>query len=228
MRVFFSLGLFLLNMLLTGCVDLAVNHGKNKQIDLKNIPHTKGQVYTMRGGLGGIFSRGMNRLEDNLINDYHIDASSTVWFRGNALEQKIIQNYENNTLRGPIVLAGHSLGANEQVWVAEALKRKHIPVALLITVDPVMPTKIPSNVEHSLNIYKPSCVPMLSGLRVKAVDSKRTRVENINIENLKGVNANHLTIDSNRVVQKLMVDQILISLHAKQTNEEHKKNKTNG
>lgn len=222
MKIIFSLGLFLLNMLLTACVDLAVNHGKNKQIDLKNISHTNGQVYTMRGGLGGIFSKGMNHLEDTLSNDYHIQTSSTVWFKGNALQQQIIQNYENKKLQGPIVLAGHSLGANEQVAVAEALNRKHIPVALLITVDPVIPTKIPSNVEYSLNIYKPSFVPMLSGLRVKAVDSQHTRVDNINIENIKGAHANHLTIDSNRAVQKLMVDQTLISLHAQQTNSEHK------
>lgn len=218
MKIIFSLSLFLLNLVLTGCIDLAVNKGQNKHPNLKKTNSTQqAQIYTMRGGLGGIFSRGMNHLEDTLTNDYNLQASSTVWFRGNALKRQIVQNYKEKKLQGPIVLAGHSLGANEQIRIAEELNREHIPVALLITVDPVIPAKIPSNVEHALNIYKPSFVPMLSGLRVKAVDPERVEVDNVNIEKIKAAYANHLTIDSNPVVQKLMVNQILASLNKQQT-----------
>lgn len=222
MKIILSLCLILSNILLTGCLDLAVNHRKNMP-DGKNRSRIEGQVYTMRGGLGGVFSRGMNHLEDTLVNDYHIQASSTVWFRGNAMEKQIVRNYKNHTLRGPIVLAGHSLGANEQISVAQDLNREHIPVALLITVDPVMPAKIPSNVKHAMNIYKPSFVPMLSGLRVKAIDDQHTRVDNINIEHLLGANSNHLTIDSNKVVQKMMTKQILDTLTKQQKTTQRKK-----
>ena len=210
MKRIFSISLILTTLLLTGCIDLAVNHRKHTPDE--NKVHLEGQVYTMRGGLGGIFSKGMNHLEDTLVSQYHIQALSTVWFKGHEEEKYIVKNYRNHKLRGPIVLAGHSLGANEQVRVAKVLGQAHIPVALLITVDPVMPTKIPSNVKHAMNIYKPSFVPMLSGLPVKAVDPRHTQVDNINVEYLKNANVNHLTIDSNKTIQKLMEKEILQTL----------------
>ena len=218
MKALCSLCLVLINMVLSGCIDLAVNHGKHKRGEINTIAYTKGEVYTMRGGLGGIFSKGMNSLEDSLENNYHTYASSTVWFKGSELTHSIIRNYQTQKVHEPIVLVGHSLGANEQIQVARELGRAHIPVALLITVDAVIPATVSPNVERVFNIYKPSFVPLFSGLTLKAADSTRTHVDNVNITKIQGANANHFTIDSNRIVQKLMLDQILLSLqeHRKQ------------
>lgn len=218
MKVLFSSCLVLINVLLSGCIDLAVNHRQHNRRDMSTISHTKGEVYTMRGGLGGIFSKGMNSLEDKLENNFHIYASSTVWFKGSELTHAIIRNYRIQKEQGPIILVGHSLGANEQIQVARDLGRAHIPVALLITVDAVIPATISPNVERVLNIYKPSFVPLFSGLTLKAADSSHTHVDNVNITKIQGANANHFTIDSNKIVQKLMLEQILLSLqeHGKQ------------
>lgn len=199
-------------MILTGCIDLAVNNGKNKHSDVWKISHAKGEVYTMRGGLGGVFSKGMNHLEDHLENDYKIYASSTVWFKGSTLSRHIIRNYRTQKVHAPIILVGHSLGANEQIQVAKDLNRAHIPVALLITVDAVIPDSIPPNVVHAFNIYKPSFIPLFSGLTLKAQNPVLTRVDNVNVTKIQGANANHFTIDSNREVQKLMVKQVLLTL----------------
>ena len=49
----------------------------------------------MRGGLGGIFSKGMNHLEDTLADQYHIYASSTVWFKAKNLSDTIIKRYNS-------------------------------------------------------------------------------------------------------------------------------------
>jgi pimeloyl-ACP methyl ester carboxylesterase len=212
MKFLSCMGLFLVTTLLTGCIDLAVNNGKNKHKDVWKISQVKGEVYTMRGGLGGIFSKGMNHLEDNLENDYHIYASSTVWFKGSDLTHYIIRHYRSQKVHGPIILVGHSLGANEQIQVAKNLAHAHIPVALLITVDAVIPDIIPANVEHAYNIYKPSFIPLFSGLTLRARVPQRTKVDNVNITKIAGANANHFTIDSNRVVQKLMLQQILLTL----------------
>ena len=216
-----GVAVFLINLSLSGCIDLAVNNGKNKQIASNKLSHSKGEVYTMRGGLGGIFSKGMNRLEDTLENNYRIYAASTVWYKGNALSHRIIQKYKTSRTHNPIVLVGHSLGANEQIQVAKDLNRVHIPVALLITVDAVIPATVPPNVAHAVNIYKTSFVPLFSGLRLKVHDPKHTQIENLNVATIKGVKVNHFTIDGNPNVQTIMRDRILTALRVHSNKNHH-------
>lgn len=200
----------LLSLLLTGCIDLASNDGKNKPAYLKTISRSSAQVYTMRGGLGGIFSKGMNRLEDTLKTDPQFYISSTVWYKAYDLSRFIIANKAH--VHGPIILVGHSLGANEQIKVAKQLEKAHINVALLMTVDPVSPIKVPVNVAHAVNIYKPSFVPMFSGLTLKAVDPSKTRIDNVNVDKLQGLSVNHFTIDGHKGIQKIMLDAIMATV----------------
>lgn len=218
MKSVFCLFVLLISLFLGGCVDLAVNDGKNKHKDLKNIMPAKGTVYTMRGGLGGIFSKGMNRLEDTLDHDYHIYASSTVWYKANQLSQTIIEDYKNHKIRSPIILVGHSLGGNEQIKVARKLAQANISVALLITVDAVSPLPVPANVKQVVNIYRPSFVPLFSGQRLQALCPQCTHIENINVTTLKNMDVNHFTIDGNKQVQKLMTEKVLATI---QNNERH-------
>ena len=199
---------------LTGCIDLAVNQSRHLQASLKLTRYAKGEIYTMRGGLGGIFSKGMNHLEDTLAEDYHVHAYSTVWFKAKGLSDSLIKRYKAKQLQGPIILVGHSLGANDQIAVARNLARANIPVALLITIDAVLPFRIPSNVQQALNIYKPSFVPMFSGFSLNAADPKLTHVENLNVNKVKGIAVNHFTIDKDSYVQRLMLDRILATLKA--------------
>ncbi|WP_232505542.1 alpha/beta hydrolase family protein [Legionella clemsonensis] len=177
---------------------------KNK----KGATYKKGQVYTMRG-LGGIFSTGMNRLENTLDNEYNIRTASTIWYKANKLSDYIIEHRKSQELAGPIVLIGHSLGANEQIKVAQNLYKAHIPVDLLITVDAVAPVKVPPNVKYVLNLYKPAYVPMFSGLKIKAEDPEFTYVNNFDVSKLNAIYVNHFTIDKNKEIQKIMLDNVL-------------------
>jgi hypothetical protein len=201
--------LFFNAFLLSGCIDLAINHNKH---NLNKKSAVEGEVYTMRGGLGGIFSKGMNHLEDTLADDYHIYASSTVWFRARNLSDTIIRRYRAGLIHGPIILVGHSLGANDQIGVARILYHANIPVALLITVDPVLPLRVPPNVKQVVNIYKRSFVPMFSGLSLKADDPKLTQIENLNTSTLKGTHVNHFNIDEHKITQKIMLESVLAVL----------------
>lgn len=210
MKSVFSLGVIIICSFLNSCIDLAVNDSKNKH--LEKTSHYHGEVYTMRGGLGGIFSKGMNRLQDTLENDYQIKASSTVWYKANGLSHSIIEDYKTKKIRGPIILVGHSLGANEQIKVARQLARSNIPVALLMTVDAVSPVTVPPNVAHVFNIYRPSFDPVFSGLPLKAMDPIRTHIDNININTIKNIDVNHFTMDGNKQVQRLMLNQVLAAL----------------
>lgn len=197
--------------LLSACMDLASNEHKNRQALAKKITYHKGQVYTMRG-IGGIFSRGMNRLEDKLEDDYHIRTSSTIWYKADTLSRFIIKHYQSGELTGSIILIGHSLGANEQIKVAAYLARANIPVALLITIDAVSPVRVPANVKKALNIYKPGIVPMFSGLTLKAIDPARTEIINFDVNAIKTIYVNHFTIDKNDTIQTIMLDNVLATL----------------
>lgn len=194
--------------MLFGCVDLASNEGKDKQAYLNAISKSKAQIYTMRGGLGGLFSKGMNRLQNTLKQDKNLYVSSTIWYKAYNLSQFIIHNAKTGKTHGPIILVGHSLGANEQIKVAKNLARANIPVALLITVDAVSPLPVPPNVKRVLNIYKPSAVPIFRGFEVKALDPSKTKIENLNVDNLHDIKVNHFNIDSHAQLQKKMLNDI--------------------
>lgn len=209
MNAMATVGVLITSFLLVSCVDFAENNDKYKSIHLNKHTQSHGQVYTMRGGLGGIFSKGMNHLEDTLENKYRIGASSTVWYKASALSRSIINDYKAKKITGPIILVGHSLGANDQIKVAWKLAHANIPVALLITVDAVSPIRVPPNVVHVYNIYTPSFIPLFSGLTVKAFDPSRTHVDNVNVDTIKNVKVNHFTIDANKEIQAMMVEQIL-------------------
>lgn len=208
-QLFALLWVISLCFFVSGCMDLASNDTKNKKVALnKNL--RKGQVYSMRGGLGGIFSTGMNQLENTLRDKYQIRTSSTIWYKVDTLSDYIAEQYSHG-LNGPIILVGHSLGANDQIKVAQRLARKNIPVALLITVDAVAPLRVPANVKEVLNIYKPGYVPMFSGIKIKADDPKKTKVANMNVNDWE-VHVNHFTIDKHDAVQKLMIERVLATL----------------
>lgn len=198
-------------ILLTGCVDFAGTQSLSKK-NKDYVFRKQGQAFVMRGGLGGVFSTGMNQLQATLEKDYQIKTESTVWYKANQLSSYIIKNYGTKELTGPIVLAGHSLGANEQIKVARALYKKNIPVALLITVDAVSPLEVPPNVKSVINIYKQSYVPMFSGLKLKAMDPTSTTIHNIDVEKIKTITVNHFTIDKNVQVQKIMLDNVLATV----------------
>ncbi len=197
---------------LTACIDLAANDGKDKQKYLQTIASSRAQVYTMRGGLGGIFSKGMNHLQDTLKQDKRIYASSTVWYKAYDLSEFIIAQTRQGRARGPIILVGHSLGANEQIKVARQLQRAGIPVHLLITIDAVAPMPVPDNVATVLNLYKPSYLPLFSGLILRAESPKRTQIENLNITSCSNIQVNHFSIDGHPNIQQLMFDKIYSTL----------------
>lgn len=204
------LSMLVANASLTGCVDFATTQSiaKSKEHAFKS----NAQVFVMRGGLGGLFSKGMNRLQSTLEKKYGIHTESTIWYKETALSAYIVKNYGTQKLQGPIVLAGHSLGANDQIKVATALNKAHIPVELLILVDATSPRKIPPNVKLVLNVYKPSHVPIFKGLEVVAMEPSKTKVENINVTTIPNCTVNHFNIDKHTYTQTLMLNHIITAI----------------
>lgn len=215
-----TLFLLLITLALTGCIDLSgsrsaytkkenqiFNNVSKKAINSKKASSNRGEVHTMRGGLG-IFSIGMNQLRDAAALQFKIPSHSTMWYNAGDVSRSIINSYYKQKVHRPIILIGHSLGANEQIKVARNLDTAGVPVALLVTIDAVSQTIVPPNVKQVLNVYKPGFVPMFSGLKLKAVNPNATIIENVNANSLKGISVNHFTIDKDKVVQALILDKV--------------------
>lgn len=202
---------------LSACIDLSgayyhqrvLKHKSSKFSERNKVIHNpyKGEVHTMLGGLG-LFSTGMKTLRDSIDEQYNLPAYTGMWYNAGNESKQIINYYHQHEKHRPIILVGHSLGANEQIKVARNLDRAGVPVDLLITVDAVSQTRIPANVKHAINFYKHGYVPMLSGLKVVAVNPATTKVDNIDVTTLKGVQVNHFTIDKNPSVQAMIMAEV--------------------
>ena len=217
---FVSFFFLLVTMSMAGCVDLSGARFKSEKkarhsshvAKLNTKPAKKvhaynGEVHTMLGGLG-VFSTGMKELRDSVAEKYDIPARSDMWYNAGGVTRLIVTYYRTHTPHRPIILVGHSLGANEQIKVARNLDKVGIPVDLLVTVDAVSQTIVPPNVKHAMNFYKSGYVPMFSGLKLRAVNPEKTYIENINVGTMKGISVNHFTIDKEPVVQAMILEEV--------------------
>ena len=84
-----------------------------------------------------------------------------------------------------MVLVGHSLGGDDQIRVARLLGDAGITVDLMILIDANTPPSIPPNVKRCVNLYKSQplrdALPVFRGVRVRATDPARTKVENVDL-----------------------------------------------
>jgi pimeloyl-ACP methyl ester carboxylesterase len=109
-----------------------------------------GEVYMLRG-FGDVFSRGLDEMTTTL-GERGIDArvvSHTAWRR---VLRSILDDRQRFGPR-PIVLIGHSLGANAVIAIAEELKQRNISVRYVATLAATGPDPVPSNVERADNFY---------------------------------------------------------------------------
>lgn len=230
--IFSSFLFLLITMSMAGCVDLSGGRASEKRLipktaqsvihqsatqkatkkATKTVKVSKsqpyhGEVHTMLGGLG-VFSTGMRTLSNTVEEECNVAAPSDMWYNAGNVTRKIVTYYQKHKQHRPIILVGHSLGANEQIKVARNLNKAGIPVDLLVTVDAVSQTIVPPNVKHAMNFYKSGYVPMFSGLKLKAVNPEQTRIDNINVAAIKGVTVNHFTIDKEPVVQAMIMEEV--------------------
>jgi hypothetical protein len=124
-------------------------------------PHASAtQVYLLRGLLN-VFSLGMDSLADELrrAGISATVANHTSW---RSIADEIAENYKEGR-RGPIVLVGHSLGADAVMEMGEYLGQKGVPVALIVPFDGRDPHAASANVARVLNFYKDADVKITRG-----------------------------------------------------------------
>jgi hypothetical protein len=164
--------------------------------DLPATEPPRPRAYLFRGALGPIFSRGIDRLTDEIARA-GFTASVDEFTICRLIADKAIREYRENP--APIVLIGHSMGGYCSVKFAEILQGENIPVSLVVTIDPAHVTpSVPLNVERFINIFLSETV--LGGGDVKPSKgyhghyasfdlSQHDEVVHINIEKMEQVHA---------------------------------------
>jgi hypothetical protein len=171
-------------------------------------PAPQPRVIVLRGGLG-VFSRGLDTLaarcrqEGMMVSVYPY----TSWY---ALADQLSREANDN--KRPLVLIGHSFGADSVLAIAGRLEQHNVTVDLAVTLETINPARVPDNVTRTVNLYSGktafSRVPLWRGLRL-GPNSKV--VENINLRERPDIAASgtgHGTIDDSPQIHQFVLEQI--------------------
>src|SRR5205823_2190620 len=109
------------------------------------------RVLLLRGWFG-VFSTGMDSLASELkAKGIKTEVASHLYW-STALKDIVKERAAGKT--GPVVLVGHSQGANNVIDMARSLEKNKIPVDLLVTLAPFMQDPVPANVVRAVNFYQ--------------------------------------------------------------------------
>ena len=116
-----------------------------------NTAHAGGHVYALRG-LINVFSYGMDEMVAK-SKRRGIPASAHGHAEYHSLAAQAAALVKSG--KGPIIIVGHSYGADAAVFMAEEMRKLGAPVALLVLYGPTIdPLGIPSNVRSVVNYYQ--------------------------------------------------------------------------
>jgi hypothetical protein len=160
------------------------------------LPTGPTRVYLLRGLLN-VFSLGMDDLAAKLQAN-GISAVVTNHADSDIVASQILSTY-NAGDRGPIVLIGHSLGADAIVDLADTLARYNIPVALLVLYDGTATHEIPANVTTAVNYTKHFFI----------VDAPGSRAVISNVDFSADPSIDHLSIDTAPALQAQTMGYIM-------------------
>jgi alpha-beta hydrolase superfamily lysophospholipase len=108
-----------------------------------------GHIYLLRG-LAGVFSTGLDILDQKLIQrGFTATVHGHLDYEELASEAARLQK----SGKGPIIIMGHSLGADAAIFMANKMNSLGAPVALVVTFGPTMNLAVPSNVSQVINYY---------------------------------------------------------------------------
>jgi alpha-beta hydrolase superfamily lysophospholipase len=163
-----------------------------------SMAQSRAHVYLLRG-LMNIFSRGMDTLAGELNRrgvyatvDNHADWQS--------LANEAATKYKAGS-EGPIILIGHSLGADAVMEMAGYLGAKGVPVALVVPFDGTQSFPASPNVARVLNLTQRDYAYMRRGPGFKG------SLVNVDVSN--DPNIDHLTIDKSPRLHARVISEVL-------------------
>jgi hypothetical protein len=204
--------------LLGGCADFTSGFAPlERTVDTKLVEaHPRaGKVYCARGFLG-VFSTGMMQLADRIDTKEGITAISIADVECPRLQDWLVNEYKKGTLKEPLVLLGHSYGADDLIKVAAGLQEVGATVDLLVLIEPVTPSPVPTNVKRVYCVFESrpvtDALPWWRGVAASVKDSKVTQLVNIDLRTadvpFDTKNISHALADKNEGVQNMCVEEI--------------------
>jgi len=169
---------------------------RSKSSPARVSPQKNGHVYLLRGLLN-IFSLGMDDLGSK-IQARGISASVHNHSEWQALADEIAVKYKARQ-HGPIVLVGHSLGADAVMFMAEYLGKKGVPVALVVPFDGTGSFAASSNVSQVYNVTQRDYAYMRKG------PGFRGQLQNVDVS---GQGYGHIDIDKSARLHALVLGRI--------------------
>jgi thioesterase domain-containing protein len=163
----------------------------------KRITQGAGHVYLLRGLLN-VFSLGMDDLAAK-IQGRGISASVHNHSEWQALADDIAAKYKAGN-RAPIVLVGHSLGADAVMFMGEYLGKKGVPVALIVPFDGTGSFAASSNVARVMNLTQRDYAHMRRG------PGFRGELANIDMSGQPGID--HVNIDKSARLHAMVLTKI--------------------
>ena len=145
---------------------------------------SRAHVYLLRG-LMNIFSLGMDSLGEELSR-HGVYATVHSYSEWQSLADRAAANYKAGK-EGPIILIGHSLGADAVMEMAAYLGRKGVPVALVVPFDGTQSFGASENVGRVLNLTQRKYAymgrgPGFHGSLVNLDVSSDPNIDHINID----------------------------------------------
>ena len=188
--------------------------GRMSDVGRSTSQRRQGSVYLVRGLLGP-FSMGMDKICKDL-QEQGVHAMVFQHTQEGELADALAREYSATRSAEPLVLIGHSLGADDVVEISRKLREQNIRVTLMITIDPVMADPVPGNVVEAINFYRSNGVmdalPIFRGIPLKPGQDADVHLLNYNLNNhqeLLEPGTNHFTIDKNSRVRHAIVMQVL-------------------
>ena len=167
------------------------------QVQARNL-NTDAQIVLMRG-LANVFSRGMDEMSERLTGMGF--SPRLINHRGwQVAADTIVENYRAGN-RAPIIIIGHSLGANAGFRLAKRLQSQNIPVAYLAVFDPTQSLAVPDNVDTFVNFYINR-----TGRPARFSPTRNKSKVNLNLTTSPGIT--HNNIDQNRRLQDIVIGRI--------------------
>lgn len=189
-------------LLLTGAGCSSMRPGKLSAVSAVSDEPRVGNVYLIRGFIG-IWSHGIDDLAEKIRAEgirAHVYQEDQ-WL---ALGRELIKTYGQAERREPLILIGHSYGADDCVRIAQRLHEEKIPVDLIVTLDPVRYQKVPPNVTLCYNFYQSNLldsVPAFRGIPLEPEVAGGRNLVNLDLRrnrrDLLEADTDHFNIEKN-------------------------------